>query len=496
MDALSLIIGLVLGAAVGSALALLALRARQTAGQAAEQAAAELARTESASLKQELSQTRERASTAEQAHAGTKATLAAVTARAQELSTAAKAERDRADAEAAARATLQADFSALRTELNERERNLREQAELLTRAQEQLKATFESTGAKVLQASAEQLLKQAREQFEGQKKLSEQDLAARQQAIDATLKPLQEQLAKQEALVTALGEKREGDAKALTEQLRQISELQQAASTAAQRLSSALSDNRQRGRWGEVALRQVVEMAGLQAGIHFDEQASVAGQDGRLRPDMVVKLPGERTIAIDSKVPLAAYLASIEPTATDAERTAARAAHADAVRSHVKALASRGYAEAVGGEMEFVVLFIPIESAFTAAFESDPSLHANAMDQYVLVVTPSTLLALLRTVAMHWSNVALAENAARIGEHAKDLVNRLRTFAEHLAKVGTQLSSATNAYNKAVGSFESRLLPGANRVAEMTAADAVEAPEQISALPRQLELPEGPSSVT
>ena len=231
-------------------------------------------------------------------------------------------------------------------------------------------------------------------------------------------------------------------------------------------------------------------MAGLQAGIHFDEQASVAGQDGRLRPDMVVKLPGERTIAIDSKVPLAAYLASIEPTATDAERTAARAAHADAVRSHVKALASRGYAEAVGGEMEFVVLFIPIESAFTAAFESDPSLHANAMDQYVLVVTPSTLLALLRTVAMHWSNVALAENAARIGEHAKDLVNRLRTFAEHLAKVGTQLSSATNAYNKAVGSFESRLLPGANRVAEMTAADAVEAPEQISALPRQLELPE------
>jgi DNA recombination protein RmuC len=490
MDALSLIIGLVLGATAGGAVAFFAGRARQTAAQAAEHAAAELARSESASLKQELAQTRERASTAEQAHAGTKATLAAVTARAQELLAAAKAERDRADAEATARATLQADFSALRTELNERERNLREQAELLTRAQEQLKATFEATGAKVLQASAEQLLKQAREQFEGQKKLSEQDLAARQQAIDATLKPLQEQLAKQEALVTALGEKREGDAKALTEQLRQISELQQAASTAAQRLSSALSDNRQRGRWGEVALRQVVEMAGLEAGIHFDEQTSVAGQDGRLRPDMVVKLPGERTIAIDSKVPLAAYLASIESAATEAERTAARTAHAEAVRSHVKALASRGYADAIGGTTEFVVLFIPVESAFTAAFEADPSLHADAMDQYVLVVTPSTLLALLRTVAMHWSNVALAENAARIGEHAKDLVTRLRTFAEHLAKVGTQLSSATNAYNKAVGSFESRLLPGANRVAEMTASDAVEAPEQISALPRQLELPE------
>jgi DNA recombination protein RmuC len=205
---------------------------------------------------------------------------------------------------------------------------------------------------------------------------------------------------------------------------------------------------------------------------------------------MIINLPSKRQIAIDSKVPLAAYLTSIEPTASDAERTAARAAHADAVRTHVKALARRDYAAAVDGELEFVVLFIPVESAFTAAFEADPSLHADAMDQYVLVVTPSTLLALLRTVAMHWSNVALAANAAKIGEEAKELVNRLHTFAEHLAKVGAQLASATTAYHKAVGSFESRLLPGANRVADMTASDALASPEQVTALPRQLELPE------
>jgi DNA recombination protein RmuC len=490
MDALSLIIGLVLGAASGGAIAFFALRARLTAQHATEQAAARLARDEAASLAQELAALRQQTAAAQQAQAAAQATLAATSARAQELLATARQERERADAEAASRSRLEADMRGIRTELTERERNLREQAELLTRAQDQLKATFEATGAKVLQASAEQLLKQAKDQFEGQKKLTEQDLAARQQAIDATLKPLQEQLAKQEALVKALGEKREGDAQALTEQLRQISLLQQQATTAAQKLSSALSDNRQRGRWGEVALRQVVELAGLQAGVHFTEQSSVAGQDGRLRPDMIINLPSKRQIAIDSKVPLAAYLASIEPTASDAERTAARAAHADAVRTHVKALARRDYAAAVDGELEFVVLFIPVESAFTAAFEADPSLHADAMDQYVLVVTPSTLLALLRTVAMHWSNVALAANAAKIGEEAKELVNRLHTFAEHLAKVGAQLASATTAYNKAVGSFESRLLPGANRVADMTASDALTSPEQVTALPRQLESPD------
>ena len=490
MDALSLIIGLVLGAAFGGAIAFFALRARLTAQHATEQAAARLARDEAAGLKQELGDLRQQAAVAQQAQAAAQATLAATTARAQELLATARQERERAEAEAASRSKLEADMRAIRTELTERERNLREQAELLTRAQDQLKATFEATGAKVLQASAEQLLKQAKDQFEGQKKLTEQDLAARQQAIDATLKPLQEQLAKQEALVKALGEKREGDAQALTEQLRTISLLQQQATSAAQKLSSALSDNRQRGRWGEVALRQVVELAGLQSGVHFTEQSSVEGQDGRLRPDMIINLPSKRQIAIDSKVPLAAYLASIEPTASDAERAAARAAHADAVRTHVKALARRDYASAVDGELEFVVLFIPVESAFTAAFEADPSLHADAMDQYVLVVTPSTLLALLRTVAMHWSNVALAANAAKIGEEAKELVNRLHTFAEHLAKVGAQLASATTAYNKAVGSFESRLLPGANRVADMTASDALTPPEQVTALPRQLEAPD------
>ncbi len=492
MDATSLLIGLVLGAAFGGAIAFFALRARQSAQHAAEQATAQLAREEAAALKRDAAALRDTASKAQQDHAAAQATLTVATARIQELTTTTKAERDRAETESGARARIEADLRAVKTELTERERNLREQTELIARAQDDLKNAFKATGAEVLQASAKQFLEQAKEQFEGQKKLSEQDLAARQQAIDATLKPLQEQLAKQEKLVNTLNEKREGDAKAIGEQLKQIAELQQQASTAAQKLSSALSDNRQRGRWGEVALRQVVEMAGLESGVHFDEQFSTQGQEGRLRPDMVVRLPGERMIPIDSKVPLTAYLASIEPSATDADRAAARSAHAVAVRSHVRALASREYAAAVGGDMEFVVLFMPIESAYTAAFEADPALHADAMDQYVLVVTPSTLLALLRTVAMHWSNVALTANAARIGEHAKELVNRLHKFAELLSDVGTRLNSATTAYNKAVGSFEVRLLPGANKVAEMTASDEVVAPDQISSMPRQLNLPDQP----
>jgi DNA recombination protein RmuC len=270
----------------------------------------------------------------------------------------------------------------------------------------------------------------------------------------------------------------------LGEQLKQIADLQVSASNAAQLLTSAMRDNRQRGQWGEVALRTVVEMAGLTAGVHFTEQQSVEGEEGRLRPDMIVRLPGVRCIAIDSKVPLNAYLESINPTITDAARKDFRVAHANALRTHVRALSAKEYAKAIDGDVEFTLLFIPIESAFTAAFETDPSIHPEAMQKKVLVVTPSTLLALLRTVAMHWSNAKLAENAEAIGKEAKKLADCIGLFVEHINSVSGKLTGVNKSFNEAVGSFERRLVPSAKRLANLVAAEEVELDDTIVATPR------------
>jgi len=485
MDPVWLLVGVVVGVLVG-------FRARKWASAGEAQGGrveAEMLREEAERLRNDLTASRDAAGTAERAEAA--ATAALLAAREETASVRSQLDQTstRLDNEVRQRSDLATDLAALRTTLAERERNLREQQEALQKAREALRTEFEATGAKVLTTAAEALMKQTKEQMESQKKLSDQDLEARQKAIDATLKPLQEQLQKQEKLVQELGQKREGDAKTLGEQLRQIAELQQQASSAAQMISGALRDNRQRGRWGEVALRSVVELAGLAPGVHFTEQQSLNTEEGRLRPDMVVKLPGGRSIAIDSKVPLSGYLESIDTGKSDAERAAARDAHASALRTHVRTLHSRGYADAVPGEVEFVVLFIPIESAFTAAFESDPTIHADAMDRKVLVVTPSTLLALLRTVALHWSNASLAQNAQRIAEEAKEFLRRVHTFADHFANVGKRLQAATASYNQAVGSFGARLLPSVNKVADMTAGTPLEALEGVDAIPRALGLP-------
>jgi DNA recombination protein RmuC len=222
--------------------------------------------------------------------------------------------------------------------LAEREKSITELKASIEQSKVALTETFKATGADVLKLTAESLLKQAKDQFEGQHKLSQQDLEARQKAIDTALVPLREQLEKNEKLTKDLGEKREGDVKMLGEQLKQIADLQQKASSAAQTLSSALRDNRQRGRWGEVSLRNIAELAGLVDNVDFSEQSSVqSGEGERLRPDMTVRLPGGRFVPIDAKVPMSAYLDSLDPALSDAERADRRWKHAQALRTHVRA---------------------------------------------------------------------------------------------------------------------------------------------------------------
>jgi DNA recombination protein RmuC len=480
MDGISLLVGIgfgcVLGGAAGFIIANLAARSRS----AVALAAGEAARAELEAARRERDALRAEASSARQSEAGAKASLAAAQQSAVEFRDAGALERTRADDESSRRARAEQELAALRTQLAEREKALAEMKALLDRAQEAFKDAFKSTGADVLKATAESLVKQAREQFEGQQKLGQQELEARQRAIDATLAPLRDQLAKQEELVKALGEKREGDAKTLGEQLRQIAELQQKASNAAQTLSSALRDNRQRGRWGEVSLRNIAEMAGLVDNVDFSEQSTVEGDEGnRLRPDMTVRLPGGRFVPIDAKVPMSAYLDSLDPALSDADRLARRTAHAQALRSHVRALASREYAKAMGEGVEVTVLFVPLESGLIAALEEDATIYSEALDKRVIITTASTLLALLRTCAMQWQQAKLNENARRIGENAKELLDRIGKFTEHLEKVGAGLTSAAKSYNAAVGSFNARLLPCARDAAEL-AGDIGLAPDEIA----------------
>jgi DNA recombination protein RmuC len=375
--------------------------------------------------------------------------------------------------------------AALEATLAAREKAFAELKQSLDQARAALTDAFKATGADVLKVAAESMLKQAKEQFEGQHKLSQQDLEARQKAIDAALVPLKEQLAKNERLVKELAEKREGDSKALGEQLKQIADLQQKASAAAQSLSSAMRDNRQRGRWGEVSLRNVVEWAGLGQHVDFTEQSSIEGDEGaRLRPDMVVHLPGDRFIPIDAKVPMNAYFDAIDPSLSDAERARRREMHASAVRGHMRALVGRDYAKGksreFGGSAEITVMFVPVESALVAALEADPELFNDALNAKVVITTPSTLLALLRTCALQWAQARLNDNARKIGDLARQLLERVGTFAEHLQKVGKGLDSASKGYNEAIASFNTRLLPAVRSTAEASAG-VEQAPEELPA---------------
>ncbi len=380
-------------------------------------------------------------------------------AQAQALLDASNKERERAIAETREerkmRSAADQSAAALEASLFERERAVKELREQFELSRKQLADTFKATGAEVMRANSEEFSKKADEQ------------------MNATLKPLKEQLAKNEQLVKELGEKREGDATKLSEQLRAIAELQHKASAAADTLTSALKDTRQRGQWGEVGLGVLLEHSQLERGIHFTEQMSVEGEDGRLRPDVVVKLPGNRVIIIDSKVPLNAYLDALSPSIDDVRRAQLRAEHAAALKGHVQALAKREYASAIAGSLEFTVLYMPVESAVIAALESDPSLHQFAFDKKIVIVTPSTLFLMLRTVAANWSDQKLFEGATAIRDAARELVTRVGTVAGFMNATGSRLAAAVDNYNKMVASFDGRLVKQINEVASVTMQDPI-----------------------
>jgi DNA recombination protein RmuC len=370
--------------------------------------------------------------------------------------------------------------------LDEARKGLDEQRRAFDEAREKLEETFKALSSDALRDSNAAFLQLADESF-----------GRRQQALEASVRPLEDALGRYEKAVQSLETARERAYGSLDAQLQALVTSSADLQRETGNLVTALRAPHIRGRWGELTLRRVVELAGMVAHCDFDEQVTVEGEAGRLRPDMVVRLPARREIVVDAKVPLAAYLDAIEAP-TPETRAAGFARHAAQVRQHMTVLAGKAYWEEFGQAAELVVMFIPGEAFVSAAVEFDAALIEDGMVKRVVVATPTTLVALLRAIAYGWRQQQLAENAAQISELGKLLYDRLRTLGEHFNDVGRSLQRATAAFNKAVGSMESRVLPAARKFKDLSAATGEEIPrlETVDEQPRELTAPEFPQQLS
>jgi DNA recombination protein RmuC len=404
----------------------------------------------------------------------------------------AAAERERREAlegeVAAARASerdSRSELAALRERADAAARFAEEQKEFVARSRKELEDSFRALASMALRGNSEEFLRLADEKWKAARDTAVHDLDDRRAGIEMLLAPLKETLGRLESHTSEIEKAREGAYQGISQQLEG---LKAAASSLEERTSSlatALRGSGAQGRWGEIALRNVVELAGLSEHVDFTEQEQLA--DGK-RPDMTVRLPGGRFIAVDSKVSLTAYLEAVDAVSAE-ERARALDKHVASLRNHVRTLAARDYAGMVKGDVDLVVMFLPGDAFLGAAFERCPELQDEALRARVLVATPTSLVALLRTVAIYWQQRALAENAEKIADVARELYERGAKFGEHLDAVGAGLSKAVSAFNEAVGSFERRFLPMGRALDELKVAEqtrlALDAPRPVEEVPRR-----------
>lgn len=350
-----------------------------------------------------------------------------------------------------------------------------------------LATAFSDLSSQSLKSNSETFLRMAEQNLGAQQEKANRALGEREQAVENLVKPIRDALQQSQRQISELEKARSEAYGSIRSQLETMQIGQQSLTQETQNLVNALRRPEVRGRWGEITLRRLVELAGMVEHCDFQEQVHAASDEKSIRPDMIIRMPDHRELVVDVKTPLDAYLEAAEAK-DDAQRQLGLKRHARNVREHIRSLASKSYWKQFDKSPEFVILFIPGDQFLSAALSEDPELIDSALSQQIILATPTSFVALLKAVAYGWRQLALADNAEEIRKLAEDLYGRLAAFVGHLNKVGKQLSSSVENYNRAVGSLERKVLPGARKFVELgiRPKKEIERLEPLESLPRSI----------
>jgi DNA recombination protein RmuC len=369
---------------------------------------------------------------------------------------------------------------------------LEERLKAQDEAASRMRDTFQALSTDALKSNQEQFLALAQAKLQQTRTESAADLDARKLAIENLLAPLQKTLDHVDREIKEAEGRRRESAAQIAQRIAALDTMGQNLRDETRRLTDALKRPGVRGRWGELQLKRVVELAGMLEHCHFTEQETMQSENGRIRPDVKINLPGGKHIIVDAKVPLDAYLRALEAPDEEA-RQKLLTDHARQVRAHISQLSAKSYFDKVPSTPDFVVMFLPGEMFFSAALEQDPTLIEFGVDKRVIPASPTTLIALLRAVAYGWQQEAMEENARKISDLGKSLYEAVRTLGNHFDTLGTKLKSTLETYNQAVGSLEGNVLVKARKFKELQAANGgeeIKAIEPIDRVPRMLQAPE------